>query len=203
MYTEAHLCVDILVCKIVIYNLLSHFFLSKHSHIHFYCCSYYKIPELDIIAMQIWDACLHKCNLICLFRLRLCSLWGHWKRVRESEKESWHERPQTPQMGFQSVLIYLSPWGLLSVVICLCLGWHNLCPSCFSLCSHRSSHACRIIHSSINSLTRLPGQCEVMKTERLAASCRWSWRVILCCCPFPVFQLLHVCLLLWGGENGR
>lgn len=51
-----------------------------------------------------------------------------------SRRESRHKRPQTPQMGFQSVLIYLSPWGLLSVVICLCLGWHHPCPSCFRLC---------------------------------------------------------------------
>lgn len=64
----------------------------------------------------------------------------------------WQNRPQMPQMGFQSVLIYLSPWGLRSVVICLCLGWHDRCPSCFRLCSHRSFHAYRIIHSSVNSL---------------------------------------------------
>lgn len=54
-------------------------------------------------------------------------------REREREKADMKD-PQTPQMRFQSVLIYLSPWGLLSVVICLCLGWHNLCPSCFKLC---------------------------------------------------------------------
>lgn len=39
---------------------------------------------------------------------------GTWK-ASESRRERWHKRPQTPQMGFQSVLIYLSPWGLLSV----------------------------------------------------------------------------------------
>ncbi len=60
---------------------------------------------------------------------------GERERERERERgEHWQKRPQTPQMGFQSVLIYLSPWGLLSVVICLCLGWHYLCPSCFRLC---------------------------------------------------------------------
>jgi len=70
----------------------------------------------------------------------------------ESGEGSWQKRRQMPQMGFQSVLIYWSPWGLLGVVICLCLGWHDRCPSCLRSCSHRSSGACRIIRSSINSL---------------------------------------------------
>lgn len=105
--------------------------------------------------MQIWGACLHKCNLICfIFRLTL----GFGNIEKESGwrvtggEGCWQNRPQMPQMGFQSVLIYLSPWGLRSVVICLCLGWHDRCPSCFRLCSHRSFHAYRIIHSSVNSL---------------------------------------------------
>lgn len=62
---------------------------NTHKHTLLYCCSYYKISQLDIIAMQIWGACLHKCNLICfIFRLTLGSLWEHWKRERV-EGDGW------------------------------------------------------------------------------------------------------------------
>ena len=140
MYVDrvTSVCASVFLRQIAIYHfppILPHRLVSGEKKTkHLYCCSYYKIPQLDIIAMQIWDACLCKCNLICLFRLSLCSLWGQCDREGGRQKrEGWHKRPQTPQMGFQSVLIYSSPSGLLSVVICLRLGWHHPCPSWFRL----------------------------------------------------------------------
>lgn len=105
-------------------------------------------------------------------------------------------------MGFQSVLIYFSPWGLLSVVICLWLGWHDLCPSCFRPCIPSKQDNPR---SSITSLTWLPEQYVVMKTERECRSAVDPEESALCCCAFPIFQLLRVFIALrrWKWEISR
>lgn len=130
---------------------------QAHTNTHFFIAVHITKSHSLILLPCKFEA-LVSTNAI-LFVLYSDSHSAHFGNI---EKESgwrvtggegcWQNRPQMPQMGFQSVLIYLSPWGLRSVVICLCLGWHDRCPSCFRLCSHRSFHAYRIIHSSVNSL---------------------------------------------------
>lgn len=48
----------------------------RRAHKHTFCCrSYYKTPQLGIVAVRRSDTRLHKRNLICLFRGRLLSAW--------------------------------------------------------------------------------------------------------------------------------
>lgn len=124
------------------------------------------------------------------------------ERKRERERESRHKRPQTPQMGFQSVLIYLSPWGLLSVVICLFLGRHDLCPSCFRLCIPFMSDNPKL-HQLSHPASRTV--CGNENRERVLW-CRWSWRVnslLLCIYHLPVALCVFIAFRRWKWEISR
>ena len=112
-----------------------------------------------------------------------------------AKREGWHKRPQTPQMGFQSVLIYSSPWGPLSVVIRLRLGWHN----CVLHASDSVSRPCRVIHSSIgrSHLASRTAWGNENQERRTAVVPKES---TLCCCALPAFKSLCVFTALRKGE---
>lgn len=153
----------------------------------------------NLTAWYYCHAKLQRSNLICLFKLggQLPLSAGAFERKKKGRRRrggerSWQIKRQMPRMGFQSGLIYWSPWGLLAVVICFCLGLHDRRPSCFRCRSHRSSSTRRIISSSVSSLT----QHLVMKTEGAPA----IRPVLLCTSHLPP------ALRVYGfkeGEYGR
>lgn len=100
-----------------------------------------------------------------------------------AKREGWHKRPQTPQIGFQSVLIYSSPWGLLSVVIRLS-PWLTRSVS-FMLQTPCPVPASRMAWGNENG----ERQSAVDPKEST-----------LCCCAFPAFKSLRVFTALRKGE---
>ena len=122
---QRHICVCIFSMSYC--NLLFPFHIVTHTHKH---TQSHTLLLLQFILQNptAWYYCNANLNMRYLSSRMQCVFLVYSERERDREgerdreRESWHKRPQTPQMGFQSILINLSPWGLLSAVICL-LPW--------------------------------------------------------------------------------
>lgn len=152
-----------------------------------------------------------KCNLVCLSRTAALLALGTLQRrkTRRGEGEGVGpaiKDPQTPQMGFQSVLICSSPWGLLSsLVMRLWRRWHPPRPSCFTLCiasaldnpylRHWARRAPRTMHRNENRERRSQRSTSCL----LAAPLYWLEETVTVDKPLICLFFFYICLcrLMW------